>query len=139
MLLRESFLLSNNSPIIHQLSFNHYDTIQQLDSSQIKKDYTIIMVGARQSRRRRREPYFFLDQTGYSLVVSLTSTSRLTTPVDLLLGFFLRWLDGWRVEDEEEVLADAEVLVVAVLFVEDVIVTEGTSECSVKWNTTNKS
>jgi len=34
------------------------------------------------------------------------------------------------VEDEEEVLADAEVLVVAVLFVEDVIVTEGTSECS---------
>lgn len=82
---------------------------------------------------------FFLDQTGHSLVVSLTSTSRLTTPVDLLLGFFLRWLDGWRVEDEEEVLADAEVLVVAVLFVEDVIVTEGTSECSVKWNTTNKS
>lgn len=35
-------------------------------------------------------------------------------------------------EDEEDVLADAEVLVVAVLFVEDVIVTEGTSECSVK-------
>jgi len=34
------------------------------------------------------------------------------------------------VEDEEDVLADAEVLVVAVLFVEDVIVTEGTSECS---------
>ena len=97
------------------------------------------MIGARQSRRRRREPNLFLDQTGHSLVVvSLTSTSRLTTPVDLLLGFFLRWLDGWRVEDEEDVLADAEVLVVAVLFVEDVIVTEGTSECSVKWNTTNK-
>ena len=39
--------------------------------------------------------------------------------------------------EDEDVLADAdaEVLVVAVLFVEDVIVTEGTSVCSVKWNT----
>ena len=36
--------------------------------------------------------------------------------------------------EDEDVLADAdaEVLVVAVLFVEDVIVTEGTSVCSVK-------
>ena len=97
------------------------------------------MKGETKQKTPLRALFFFLDQTGHSLVVSLTSTSRLTTPVDLLLGFFLRWLDGWRVEDEEEVLADAEVLVVAVLFVEDVIVTEGTSECSVKWNTTNKS
>ena len=97
------------------------------------------MVGARQSRKHRCEPYFFLDQTGHSLVVSLTSTSRLTTPVDLLLGFFLLWLDGCRVEDEDVLAdADAELLVVAVLFDEDVIVTEGTSECSVRWNTKNK-
>ena len=59
----------------------------------------------------------------------LTSTSRLTTPVDLLLGFFLRWLDGCKVGEVPEA---ADVLVVAVLLVEAVIVTEGTSMCSVK-------
>ncbi len=54
----------------------------------------------------------------------LTSISRLTTPVDLRLGFFLRWFDGAKVEAVEAVAAleVAELLPLVV-----VIENEGTS------------
>ena len=62
---------------------------------------------------------------------SLTSMSRLTTPVDLRLGFFLRWFEGWRpvIDGDEGVELVVETPVIPV---EDVMVTEGTSVCSVK-------
>ena len=69
-----------------------------------------------------------LDNCGF---FKLTSTSRLTTPVDLRLGFFLLWLDGCKVEDEVAEPAGV-VLVVAVPLADEVIVTEGTSRFSMK-------
>ena len=58
----------------------------------------------------------------------LTSTSRLTTPVDLLLGFFLRWLEGCN--DDGEAEPEAVLVVTLVPELDEVIVTDGTSTFS---------
>ena len=63
------------------------------------------------------------------LILQLTSTSRLTTPVDLLLGFFLRWLEGCNEEGE---LFDDVLVVTFVPELDPVIVTEGTATFSAK-------
>lgn len=64
--------------------------------------------------------------------MNLTSTSRLTTPVDLRLGFFLRWFEGCRVDGEAGEGDAGLELVVAVMPDDDVMVTDGTSTFSTK-------
>lgn len=76
------------------------------------------------ANKAKQRPSLTLDSSSKEL----TSTSRLTTPVDLLLGFFLRWLEGCN--DDGEAEPEAVLVVTLVPELDEVIVTDGTSTFS---------